>query len=68
MKNIKVLYAVELDVSEEAGIPDYWVIHYDGIRDGEDICVYETKKAAIAGSKGRDHKSRIVRFFREGSV
>ena len=60
----KVLYAVELDISQEAG-RDYWVIHQelDESNDGH-LCVFETKKEALESAKGRDHASRVVKFVR----
>jgi hypothetical protein len=65
MKKTKALYAVELDVSWEAGRPDSWVIHEELDADNQPwLCVYETKKEALAAAQGRDHKARVVRFTR----
>lgn len=61
----RAIYAVELDVSYEAAKPDnsYWLIHREEDNDGVDqLCVYITKKEALRESKGRDHKSRVVKF------
>lgn len=56
---------MELDSSEEAGIPDYWCIHAEEDSDGEiHLCVYETRKEAKESAKGRDHKSRVVPLVR----
>ena len=64
MRAPKVLYAVELDISYEAGRPDYWVIHDEGEGGVSQLCVYETKREAREAAKGRDHRARIVRFVR----
>lgn len=62
----KALYAVELDISVEAMKSDYWVIHAEMDSDNAlNLCVYETKKEALEAAKGRDHKSRVVKFVRE---
>lgn len=63
---VKALYAVELDISAEAMKRDYWVIHAELDSDNvQNLCVYETKKEANEAAKGRDHKSRVVKFVRE---
>ena len=69
MAQQKVLYAVELDISREAGKPpgSYWVIHAEEDEAGNDnLCVYVTKKEAQERAKGCDHNSRVVTFTREG--
>jgi hypothetical protein len=68
MRAQKRLYAVELDISQEAGRPDYWVIHNESEDWAPGLCVYETKKEALEAAKGRDHKSRIVTFERVETV
>jgi hypothetical protein len=64
MRNVKRLYAVELDVSQEAGRPNYWVIHDEGEGGSPGLCVYESKREANARSKFTDHQSRVVTFER----
>ncbi len=69
----KHLYAVELDITNEAisqgyRIPKegYWVIHSEEQEDGAyTLCVYDTRKEAREAAKGRDHESRVVRFTRD---
>jgi len=61
----KKLYALELDISAEAMVKDYWVIHSELDSDNNPaLCVYETKKEALEATKGRDHKARVVKFIR----
>ena len=65
MRNQKNLWAVELDISQEAGRRDYWVIHSEDDSDGYGhLLVFDTKKEALAEAKGRDHASRVVQFSR----
>lgn len=64
MKATKELWAVELDISQEAGRPDYWVIHDEGENGYPRLCVYESKREAKEAAKGRDHRARVVRFVR----
>lgn len=64
----QIIWAVELDISYEAAKPEgsYWTVHQEEDADGKDrLCVYRTKKEAIAAAKGRDHKSRVVKFLKE---
>jgi hypothetical protein len=65
----KTLWAVELDISFEAGKKDTWVI-YDEIGDdgtGPKLCVYETRREALVVAGQRDHDARVVKFIRAGS-
>jgi hypothetical protein len=65
LRNTKTLWAVELNISYEAGKPDYWVIYSEADDLGlYSLCVYETKKEAVEAAKGRDHASRVVKFTR----
>jgi hypothetical protein len=70
----KVLYAVELNITDEARAQgrrlkkdqEYWVIHSEADNDDRyHLCVYETDKEARDEAKGRDHEARIVKFIRE---
>lgn len=76
--NVKVLYAMELDISMEAamqgsphriGPEGYWVIHAEQCEcPNEHLCVYETPKEAKESAKDRDHESRVTRFIREDHI
>jgi hypothetical protein len=69
VNNTKFLYAVELDITNEAIAQgkrldknhEYWVVHCEA---DNALCVYETAKEARESAKGRDHKSRVVKFVR----
>lgn len=66
----KTLYALELNVSLEAKLKGlrvprdgYWVIHEEWCSDGySHLFVFRKKKDALAETKGREHKARVVKF------
>jgi hypothetical protein len=73
VNHTKYLYAVELDITNEAVAQgkrldknhEYWVIHCEDDDSGRTaLCVYDTFKEASESAKGRDHKSRVVKFVR----
>jgi hypothetical protein len=76
-RNLKELWALELDVTAEAlaqgwrvGPSGYWVIHVEEDGDGMGgvhLCVYETSLEADEAAQGRDHDTRVTRFVRAGS-
>lgn len=69
----RFLYAVELDVTNEARaqgfrVPkgSYWVIHTEEDDQGvAQLCVYNDPKVAKEAAKGRDHSARVVKFIRD---
>jgi hypothetical protein len=74
MNTPQELYAVELNITEEARVQgrllkkdqEYWVIHSEADNDGSyHLCVYDTAGEAREEARGRDHEARVVKFIRE---
>jgi hypothetical protein len=68
---IKHLWALELEVSNDVTPEvkgEFWVIHTELDADGvhEHLCVYQTRKEAVERAAWCEHKSRIVKFARQG--
>ena len=70
----KYLYAVEIDVTKDANAQgrrcdangECWVILAESNSDDRyHLCVFDTLSEAREESRGLEHKSRVVKFFRE---